>query len=87
MKSDEHSSVSRGQSTVGRVFEAALLWSLVSLSILLLLVVVAGTANLLPVALAVACRSTLTYLSAVFTFTALLYTVVDKLKTRVSQAQ
>jgi hypothetical protein len=84
MKSDEHSNAGRRQSTAGRVFEAALLWSLVSLSILLLLVVVAGTADLLPASLAVACRMTLTYLCAVFTFTALLYTVVDKLRTRVS---
>jgi len=60
---------------------------LIFLSILLLLVALAGTVDLLPVELALVCRLTLTYLCAVLAFTALVYTVVDRLRTGVSQLQ
>ncbi|HXM45889.1 MAG TPA: hypothetical protein VN924_31925 [Bryobacteraceae bacterium] len=65
-----------------RVFEGALIWSVVGLSITLLLIVLAGTADVLPASLVVACRLTLTYLCAVLTLVAAGYTAIDVLKSR-----
>jgi hypothetical protein len=65
-----------------RVFEGALIWSAVALSIALLLVVVAGTVNLMPDSLVAVCRLTLTYLCAVLTLVAVGYTAIDVLKSR-----
>jgi len=64
------------------VFEGALIWSVVGLSIALLLVVLAGTVDLLSASLVVVCRSTLTYLCAVLTLVAVGYTAMDALKSR-----
>ena len=65
-----------------RAFEGALIWSVVGLSIALLLIVVAGTVDLLPASVVVVCRLTLTYLCAVFTLVAVGYTAIDALKSR-----
>jgi hypothetical protein len=65
-----------------RVFEGALIWSVVGLSIALLLIVLAGTAQLLPASLVVACRLTLTYLCAVLTLVAVGYTAIDAVRSR-----
>ena len=77
---------SHGESSNGtltrRVFEGVLIWSVVGLSIALLLIVLAGTIDLLPASLVVVCRSTLTYLCAVLTLVAVGYTAIDALKSR-----
>ena len=65
-----------------RVFEGALIWSVVALSIALLLIVLAGTVDLLPASLVVVCRLTLTYLCAVLTLVAAGYTAIDVLRSR-----
>jgi hypothetical protein len=65
-----------------RVFEGALIWSVVGLSIALLLTVVAGTVDVMPASVAVACRLTLTYLCAVLTLVATGYTAIDVLMSR-----
>jgi hypothetical protein len=65
-----------------RVFEGVLVWSVVGLSIALLLTVLAGTVDLLPASLVVVCRLTLTYLCAVLTLVAAGYTAIDALKSR-----
>jgi|HubBroStandDraft_6_1064221.scaffolds.fasta_scaffold2067257_1 hypothetical protein len=65
-----------------RVFEGVLIWSVVGLSIALLLIVIAGTASWLPASLVVVCRLTLTYLCAVLTLVAVGYTAIDALKAR-----
>ena len=71
------------QLTTGkRVFEGALIWSVVGLSIALLLVVLAGVVNALPDDLVVVCRLTLTYLCAVLTLVAVGYTAVDAFMAR-----
>jgi hypothetical protein len=65
-----------------RVFEGALIWSVVGLSIALLLIVLAGTVDVLPPSLVVVCRLTLTYLCAVLTLVAVGYTAIDAFKSR-----
>ena len=65
-----------------RVFEGALIWSVVGLSIALLLIVLAGTVDMLPASQVVVCRLTLTYLCAVLTLVAVGYTAIDALKSR-----
>ena len=65
-----------------RVFEAALIWSVVALSIVLLLTALAGAVDVLPASLVVVCRLTLTYLCAVLTLVAAGYTAIDALKSR-----
>jgi hypothetical protein len=67
-----------------RIFEGALIWSVVGLSIALLLIVLAGTVDLLPASLVVMCRLTLTYLCAVLTLVAAGYTAIDALKSHTS---
>lgn len=77
---------SRDESSNGtparRVLEGVLIWSVVALSIALLLVVLAGTVDVLPAALVVVCRLTLTYLCAVLTLVAVGYTAIDAIKSR-----
>jgi hypothetical protein len=65
-----------------RVLEGALIWSVVSLSIALLLVVLAGMIDVMPASLVVVCRLTLTYLCAVLTLVAAGYTAIDVLRSR-----
>ncbi|MGO4884890.1 MAG: hypothetical protein ACLP59_29330 [Bryobacteraceae bacterium] len=52
------------------------------MSIALLLIVLAGTVNMLPASLVMVCRLTLTYLCAVLTLVAAGYTAIDALKSR-----
>jgi len=76
-----HDESSNGTSA-RRVFEGALIWSVVGLSITLLLIVLAGTAKLLPATLVVVCRLTLTDLCAILTLVAAGYTAIDALQSR-----
>ncbi|MGA2131749.1 MAG: hypothetical protein ABSH50_05605 [Bryobacteraceae bacterium] len=79
---DEFSS----QTTPGKqIFEGALIWSAVALSIGLLLVVLAGTIDLMPPTLVAVCRLTLTYLCAVLVLVAAGYTAIDALRARSSR--
>jgi hypothetical protein len=76
-----HEKTSNG-SPARRVFEGALIWGVVGLSIALLLIALAGTVDLLPATLVVSCRLTLTYLCLVLTLVAAGYTAIDVLKSR-----
>lgn len=79
MPSHEESS---NRTPARRVFEGTLIWSVVGLSIAMLLMVLAGTVDVMPVSLVVVCQMTLTYLCAVLTLVAAGYTAIDVLKTR-----
>jgi hypothetical protein len=83
MSSNQKKTVSSQKRPAGVIFEAALVWSLICLSIAVLLVVLAGTIDLLPASLVVVCRSTLTSLCAVFTLMAAGYTAIASLKSRI----
>jgi hypothetical protein len=82
MPSDAKNDESLSKTPARRVFENALIWSAVALSIALLLVVVAGMIDLLPDTLAVQCRLTLTYMCAILVFVAAGYTAVDVFQSR-----